>query len=103
MVVSHPHFCDTKGFYDLVFRFRAKLGSIKHEPYYLEDIIRNEFSLQEQETKKEKWRVFSRVLEFIHCFDKDYKPFDNAKIEANRINKLIITFPKTMEVMNEKN
>ena len=54
MVVSQTHFCDTKGFYDLVFRFRAKVGSIKHEPYFLEDIIRNVLSLQEKETKKEK-------------------------------------------------
>ena len=40
MVVSHSHFHRTEGFYDLVFRFIAKLGSIKHEPYYPEDIIR---------------------------------------------------------------
>ena len=65
-------------------------------------IIRNEFSLQEKETKKEKWIIFSRVLKFIHCFDKDYKPLDDAKTKVDRINKLMITFPKIMETMNEK-
>ena len=58
--------------------------------------------MQEKETKKEKWRVFSRVLEFINYFDKDYKPLGNAKIEVDKINKLMITFPKIMETMNEK-
>ena len=47
MVVSHSHFCDTKGFFNQMFRLRFKLGKIDHEFYYLEDIIRNEFSLQE--------------------------------------------------------
>ena len=41
-------------------------------------------------------------MEFIHCFDKDYSPLDNAIIEADKINKLMNTFPKIMEAMNEK-
>lgn len=53
MAMSHPHFCDTKGFFD-VFRKRAKVGAMEHQFYFLEDIIRNEFSLQEKEIKKEK-------------------------------------------------
>ena len=77
MVVSHPFFCDTEGFYDLVFIFRDKLGSIKHEPYYPEDIIRNEFSLQEQETKKDKWRF---------CFQE----FWSLSIILTRIMSLLI-------------
>lgn len=52
MVVSHPHFCDTKGFYNQTLRHMIKLGSIKHDSYYPEEIIRNEFSLQEQATKE---------------------------------------------------
>lgn len=102
MAISHPHFCDTERFYDLVFRFRAKGGSKKHEPYFPKDLIRIEFSLEEQETKKEKWRVFSRVSEFIHCFDKDYKPLGDTKTKTDRINKLMITFPEIMESMNAK-
>ena len=78
------------------------MGNIEHEFYYPEDIIRNEFSLQEQETKKEKWRVYSRVLEFIHHFDKDYNPLDKVEPEVNKINKLMIVFPSIMEAMNGK-
>ena len=86
----------------MTFRHRVKLGKVKHDSYYLEDIIRNEFSLQEQETKKEKWRVYSRVLEFIHCFYKDYSPLDNAITEADKINNLMINFLAIMETMKEK-
>ena len=102
MVVSHSRFCDVEGFYNQTLRHMIKLGGIKHDPYYPEDIIRNELSLQEHETKKEKWRVYSWVLEFIHCFDKKYNPLDNANTEADRINKLMSTFPRIMEAMNEK-
>lgn len=45
MVFSHSHFCDTEGFLNQTLRHRIKLGGIKHNPYYLEDIIINEFSL----------------------------------------------------------
>lgn len=46
--------------------------------------------------------MFSRVLDFTHCFDEKYSPLGNAIIEADRINKLMITFPQRMETMNEK-
>ena len=52
MVVSHPHFCDIEGFYKLAFRHKIRFGKIDHGFYFLEDIIRNEYSLQEHETKK---------------------------------------------------
>ena len=84
MVLSHSRFCDTKGFFNKMFRLRIKLEKIDHEFYYPEDIIRNEFSLQEQETKKEKWRVYSRVLELIHHFDKDYNPLDKVEPEVKK-------------------
>ena len=42
------------------------------------------------------------MLEFIHCFDKDYSPLDNVVIEADTINKLMNSFPSIMEAMNEK-
>ena len=58
--------------------------------------------MQEQETKKEKWRVYSKVLSFINCFDKDYSPLSNATTTADRMNKLMSTFPEIMKVMNEK-
>ena len=102
MAVSHPRFCDSEGFFNQTLRHRIKLGEVKHDSYYPEDIIRNEFSLQEQETKKEKWRVYSRVLEFIHYFDKNYGPLDNASTEADKIKKLMNNFPEIMKAMNEK-
>ena len=102
MAVSHSHFCDVEGFFNSALRHRIKLRSVEHEFYFPEDVIRNEYSLQEQETKKEKWRVFSKVLSFINYFDKDYSPLSNAETNANKMNKLMSTFPKIMEVMNEK-
>ena len=102
MAISHPQFCDTEGFYHLALRHRIKLGKIEHELYFPKDVIRNEYSLQEQETKKEKWRVYSKVLDFIHCFDVDYSPLSNVVTVIDKINKLMSTFPKIMEAMNEK-
>ena len=102
MAVSHSRFCDVEGFFNLALRHRIKLCPIEHEFYFPEDIIRNEYSLQEQETKKEKWRVYSKVLNFINCFDKDYSPLSNVVTTANRIDKLMSTFLEIMEVMNEK-
>ena len=84
MVVSHSHFCDTEGFFNQMFKLRIKLGNINHEFYYLKDIIRNEFLFQEQEIKKEKWRIYSRVIEFIHHFDKDYNPLDKVELEVKK-------------------
>ena len=55
-----------------------------------------------RETKKQKWRIYSRVLEFIHSFDKDYSPLYNVTTEVDKINKLMNTFPEIMEAMNEK-
>ena len=46
MVQSHPHFIDPGGFYDM-FKDRKKARSYEHIFYVPEDIIRNEFSLQE--------------------------------------------------------
>ena len=46
--------------------------------------------------------MYSRVLQFIHYFDDNYKPLASAKTEANKLNKLMTTFSKIMEVMNEK-
>ena len=41
-------------------------------------------------------------MNFINCFDKDYNPLSNVVNTADRINKIMSTFPKIMEVMNEK-
>ena len=51
---------------------------------------------------KRKNGVFSKVLDFIHYFDVDYNPLDNTVTTADKINKLMNTFPEIMEAMNEK-
>ena len=53
MAVSHSHFFDVEGFFNSTLRDRIKLRHVEHEFYFLEDIIRNEHSLSEQETKME--------------------------------------------------
>ncbi len=102
MAVSHARFCDTEGFFNSALRLRIKLRPSQHDFYFHEDIIRNEYSLHEKEIKKAKWRVYSKVLEFINFFDKDYSPLSNAATNADKINKLMNTFSEIMEVMNEK-
>ena len=66
---SFPRFIDPEGFYEL-FRQREKAKKYSHIFYYLEDVVRNELSLLEQEVKKEKWRVFSKTMDFVLSFDK---------------------------------
>ena len=102
MTVSHSHFFDAEGFFNLALRHRIKFCPVEHEFYFPKDIIRNEYSLEEQETKKEKWRVYSKLVDFIHCFDADYSPLSNVVSIADKINKLMNTFPKIMKEMNEK-
>ena len=44
----------------------------------------------------------SKVLSFINYFDKDYNPLSNDETTVDKMIKLMSTFPKIMEVMNEK-
>lgn len=46
--------------------------------------------------------MYSRVLKFIHFFDDNNKPLVGAKIEVDKLSKIVTTFSKIMEVMNEK-
>ena len=75
---SHARYIDLEGFYDLL-RERTKAKSLIQTMYFLEDFIRNVFSLQEQEVRKEKWVVFSKVLEFINSFKPNYNPLVDKK------------------------
>ncbi len=58
MAVSHSHFCDAEDFFNSTLGYRIKLHLVQHEFYFHKDVIRNEYSLDEQEKKKEKWRVY---------------------------------------------
>lgn len=57
----HPKFSNLKGFYEM-FKERTKARSYDHFYYYPEDIIRNEFSLQEQEVKKRNGKFLANFL-----------------------------------------
>ena len=73
MVQSSARFIDPEGFYK-IFRQRTKAKKYTHSFYYPNDIVKNELSLLEQEVKKEKRRVFSKTMDFISSFDKQYDP-----------------------------
>jgi len=60
------------------------------------------FHYRNKKLRKKSWRVYSRVLEFIHYFDKNYGPLDNASTEADKIKKLMNNFSEIMKAMNEK-
>ena len=57
---------------------------------------------KEQAKRKEKWRVYSKNLDFINSFNKDYNPLSNATTIADKVNKFMNAFPEIMEAMNEK-
>lgn len=72
-----------------------------HKLYFPEDVIRNTFSLQEQEVRKEKWIVFSKVLDFINDFEPKYNPLVDKKYWGDKMNMLMNNFPRIMQTLNE--
>ena len=52
--------------------------------------------------KKEKWRVFSKTMDFISVFDKQYNLLGNCKLLGDRVNKLMAHFAAIMKTLNEK-
>ena len=95
MAQSHACFIDSEGFYDL-FRERSKAKIQKKIVYFPEDIIRNNFSLQEQELRKEKWIVYNKVLNFINAFDPDYVALADRKYWGMKIDMLMDNFARIM-------
>lgn len=70
--------------------------------YFLEDIIRNVFSLQEHEVRKEKWIVFRKVLEFLNAFYSAYDLLKDNKHWGDKMQVLMNNFSAFMQTMNEK-
>ena len=101
MAESHARFIDPEGFYDIL-RDRIKASKMKQHVYYPEDIIRNIFTLQEQELRKEKWMVSSKTLEFINDFDLHYDPLKDKKYWEAKMQTLMNNFSKIIQAMNEK-
>ncbi len=91
MAESHARFIDPEGFYDLL-RERVRASQMVHQVYYPKDIIKNIFTLQEQELRKEKWIVFSKNLEFINAFDPQYDPLKDKKYWGDKIHALMNNF-----------
>lgn len=101
MAQSHSCFIDSKGFYDML-KERTKAKSYEQIVYFPKDIIRNQFSLQENEVKKEKWKVYIWVLEFFNALDRKYDPIADIKYQGDKINNLMAHFLGIMQTLNEK-
>lgn len=101
MAQPHLRFIDLEGFYQM-FRERTKAKAYSHIFYYPGDIVQNELSLQEQEVKKEKWRVLSRSMDFIKALDKNYDPLEGPKFMGDKIEKLMTHFATIMETLEKK-
>ena len=101
MEKSHARFIDLEGFYDLL-RERVKASHMVQQVYYLEDVIINIFTLQEQELRKEKRIVFIKTLEFINTFDPHYDPLKDKNYWGAKMEVLMNNFTMIIQTMNEK-
>ena len=70
--------------------------------YYPEDLIRNIFTLQEKELRKEKWMVYGKTLDFINAFDPHYDPLKEKKYWGAKMQALMNNFAEILQAMNEK-
>ena len=52
--------------------------------------------------RKEKWIIFSKILEFINAFDSDYDPLKDKKYWGAEMHVLMNNFATIMQTMNEK-
>lgn len=93
---------DPEDFFNGVFRKRAVCKSRPHQFQFLEDLIRNEFSLDEQELRKEKWVAYKRGLDFIHQFDSSYDPLSSFTHFEEKVKFLILYFEDLMQTLKEK-
>ena len=101
MAESHTRYIDPEGFFDIL-RERTKAKSTTQKVYLPKDIIRNIFSLQEQEVMKDKWIVFNKFLEFINAFDSNYDSLKDKKYWGAKMYVLMNNFSAIMQTMNEK-
>ena len=58
--------------------------------------------MQEQEVRKEKWIVYSKVLDFINVFEPKYDPIVDKKYWGMKIEMLMNNFTRIMQTLNEK-
>lgn len=71
MPIAMVRCANNEGFLSGMFRDKIRYALMEHQSYFHEDIIRNEFDLQTQEIKKEKWIIYNKTIDFIRNFDKN--------------------------------
>lgn len=79
-----------------MFKKRAICRGRPHQFQFLEDLIRNEFDLDEQELRKEKWVAYKKALDFVHQFDTSYDPLSSFHPFKEKIKFLILCFEDVM-------
>lgn len=95
-------FADLEDFLNGMFRKKVRCSHKIHQFHFPEDLIRNEFNLDQQEGKKEKWLAYKKTLDFVQFFDKNYDPLKSFHPFEERINYLIGYFEGAMQTLNEK-
>lgn len=95
-------FVDPKDFFNSMFRRRAVRKGRPHQFHFPDDLSRNEFSLDVQELRKEKWVAYKKGLDFIHQFDSSYDPLSSFTPFEEKIKFLIIYFEDLMQTLKEK-
>lgn len=95
-------FVDLEDFFNSMFKKRARCVGKAHQFHFLEDLIRNEFNLDEQEIRKEKWIAFKKDLDFIHHFDSNYDPLVSFHPFEEKIKFLVVYFEDLMQNLKEK-
>lgn len=85
-----------------MFRKREVCKGRPHQFQFPEDLIKNEFSLDEQELTKEKWVAYKRALDFIHQFDSSYDPLSSFNPFEEKIKFLVFYFEDLMQTLKEK-
>ena len=58
--------------------------------------------MQEKEIRKEKRKVYNKVLDFINAFEPNYDPLANRKYWGMKVDILMDNFAGIMQTMNKK-
>lgn len=93
---------DPEDFFNGMFRKRVVCKAKPHQFQFPEDLIRNEFDLDEQELRKEKWIAYKKALDLVHQLDISYDPLSSFYPFAEKMKFLILSFEEVMQTLKEK-
>lgn len=93
---------DPEDFFNGMFRKKVACRGRPHQFQFPEDLIRNEFDLDEQELRKEKWVAYKKAFDFVHQFDASYDPLSSFFPLEEKIKFLIVCFEDVMQTLKEK-